>query len=242
MEQERQNYINENIIEKGYNPEELSNFIIRTKGMEINLIPFEELKNLIEEFKNEQLSKTISSVQSKKDYSFDIYSPFEYIINTRKQQESEMIKFENEKKKINVIISEGKIENVGFFSSKIYSFIISSNELNTKVKRTYNDFEWFKNQLNQRYPFILVPPIMKESIFEKININPLNTLNNLNVFKKKDNNNESNKSENDLLELKKRYLTRFINAVLRKKILRTSPLTFEFLKLEQKDFENYKKA
>ena len=168
MEQERQNYINENIIEKGYNPEELSNFIIRTKGMEINLIPFEELKNLIEEFKNEQLSKTISSVQSKKDYSFDIYSPFEYIINTRKQQESEMIKFENEKKKINVIISEGKIENVGFFSSKIYSFIISSNELNTKVKRTYNDFEWFKNQLNQRYPFILVPPIMKESIFEKI--------------------------------------------------------------------------
>ena len=99
MEQEKQNYINENIIEKGYNPEELSNFIIRTKGMEINLIPFEELKNLIEEFKNEQLSKTISSVQSKKDYSFDIYSPFEYIINTRKQQESEMIKFENEKKK-----------------------------------------------------------------------------------------------------------------------------------------------
>ena len=242
MELERQHYINANIIEKGYNPEELSNFITRTKGMEINSIPFDELKNLIEQFKNEQLSKTISSVQLQKDYSFDIYSPFEYIINTRKQQESEMIKFENENKKINVTISEAKIENGGFFSPKIYSFMISSNELNTKVKRTYNDFEWFKNQLNERYPFILIPPIIKEGIFEKININPLNTLNNLNLFKKKDTDNENNKNEKDLLELKQRYLTRFIKAVLRKKILRTSPLTFEFLKLEQKDFENYKKS
>ena len=60
MEQERQHYINENIIEKGYNPDELFNFITRTKGMEINLISFDELKNLIEQFKNEQLSKTIS--------------------------------------------------------------------------------------------------------------------------------------------------------------------------------------
>jgi hypothetical protein len=242
MEQERQHYINENIIEKGYNPDELFNFITRTKGMEINLISFDELKNLIEQFKNEQLSKTISSIQSKKDYSFDIYSPFEYIINTRKQQESEMMELENENKKINITISEPKIENGGFFSPKIYSFIISSNELNTKVKRTYDDFEWFKNQLNERYPFILIPPIIKEGIFEKININPLNTLNNLNVFKKKDTNNESNKNENYLLELKQRYLTRFFKAVLRKKILRTSPLTLEFLKLEQKDFEKYKKT
>ena len=31
MEQERQHYINENIIEKGYNPDELFNFITRTK-------------------------------------------------------------------------------------------------------------------------------------------------------------------------------------------------------------------
>ena len=96
-----------------------------------------------------------------------------------------MMELENENKKINITISEPKIENGGFFSPKIYSFIISSNELNTKVKRTYDDFEWFKNQLNERYPFILIPPIIKEGIFEKININPLNTLNNLNVFKKK---------------------------------------------------------
>ena len=243
-EKERQQYINSTIIEKGYNPEKLSNFITRIKGTDINSISFEELKILIEQFKNEELSKTILSVNLKKDNNnlFNLYSPCEYNIETAIQQESEMLKLEREKKKINVIINEPKIESSGFFTQKIYSFVISSEELNSKVKRTYNDFEWFKNQLNQRYPFILVPPIMKESIFEKININPLNTLNNLNVFKKKDNNNESNKSENDLLELKKRYLTRFINAVLRKKILRTSPLTFEFLKLEQKDFENYKKA
>ena len=177
-EKERQQYINSTIIEKGYNPEQLSNYI--------NSISFEELKILIEQFKNEELSKTILSVNLKKDNNnlFNLYSPCEYNIETAIQQESEMLKLEREKKKINVIINEPKIESSGFFTQKIYSFVISSEELNSKVKRTYNDFEWFKNQLNQRYPFILVPTIMKESIFEKININHLNTLNNLNVMKK----------------------------------------------------------
>jgi hypothetical protein len=38
-----------------------------------------------------------------------------------------------------------------------------------------------------------------------------------------------------------RYLNKFMNGILRKKILRTSPITYEFLVLEQKDFEKYKK-
>ncbi len=241
-EKERQQYINSTLIEKGYNPEQLSNFITRIKGTDINSISFEELKILIEQFKNEELSKTILSVNLKKDNNnlFNLYSPCEYNIETAIQQESEMLKLEREKKKINVIINEPKIESSGFFTQKIYSFVISSEELNSKVKRTYNDFEWFKNQLNQRYPFILVPPIMKESIFNKISFNTLNTLNSLNVFKRKNSNSENN--ENELLECKTRYLNKFINAVLRKKILRTSPLTLEFLKLEEKDFEQYKKG
>ena len=64
-EKERQQYINSTIIEKGYNPEQLSNFITRIKGTDINSISFEELKILIEQFKNEELSKTILSVNLK---------------------------------------------------------------------------------------------------------------------------------------------------------------------------------
>ena len=38
-----------------------------------------------------------------------------------------------------------------------------------------------------------------------------------------------------------RYLNKFMNGILRKKILRTSPITYEFLILKQEDFEKYKK-
>ena len=36
-----------------------------------------------------------------------------------------------------------------------------------------------------------------------------------------------------------RYLNKFMNAIIQKKILRTSPLLFEFLSLESKKFKSY---
>ena len=37
-QQEKQKYINDNIIEKGYNPEDLSNFITRLKRVSIEAL------------------------------------------------------------------------------------------------------------------------------------------------------------------------------------------------------------
>ena len=37
-EKQKMEYINDNIIEKGYNPEELSNFIIKTIGIKFEII------------------------------------------------------------------------------------------------------------------------------------------------------------------------------------------------------------
>lgn len=45
-------YINENIIEKGYNPEELSNFVIKKTGIPMENISFSRLKEMIENFKD----------------------------------------------------------------------------------------------------------------------------------------------------------------------------------------------
>ena len=41
--------------------------------------------------------------------------------------------------------------------------------------------------------------------------------------------------------MKVRYLIRFMNGILRKKILRTSPITLHFLTLDESNFEKYKK-
>ena len=250
MQQEKQKYINENIIDKGYNPEDLSNFIIQKKAVNLDEISLKDLKILIEEFKNERLSlsipiliklenqnieiknnkenkikekekeneikeKEIKEKEIEKEESLyeKLYPSGNYEFETKKQQESIMFNLEKENKKINIIISEPQnIEKSGFFYQKTINFIcnISSKELNSNVKRTYSDFEWFKNQLNLRYPFILISPLIKSINFYKLDSNG-----------------------------KIRYLNRFIKGILRKKIIRTSPLTYEFLTLDKKDFDIY---
>jgi hypothetical protein len=236
MQQEKQKYINDNIIDKGYNPEDLSNFISQKKATNLDEISLKELKVLIEEFKNERLSLSISKliesenknkeiknnkeneikekVKVKEESLFDkLYPNGDYEFETKKQQESIMFDLEKENKKINIIISEPQnIEKSGFFYQKTVNFIcnISSKELNSNVKRNFRDFEWFKNQLNLRYPFILISPLIKSINFYKLDSNG-----------------------------KIRYLNRFIKGILRKKIIRTSPLTYEFLTLEKKKFDDY---
>ena len=44
----KQQYINEQIIEKGYNPEDLSNFVSRRRGVKLDDLPFNALKKSIE--------------------------------------------------------------------------------------------------------------------------------------------------------------------------------------------------
>jgi hypothetical protein len=236
MQQEKQKYINDNIIDKGYNPEDLSNFISQKKATNLDEISLKELKVLIEEFKNERLSLSIpkliesenknkeiknnneneikEKVKVKEESLFDkLYPNGDYEFETKKQQESIMFNLEKENKKINIIISEPQnIEKSGFFYQKTVNFIcnISSKELNSNVKRTFSDFEWFKNQLNLRYPFILISPLIKSINFYKLDSNG-----------------------------KIRYLNRFIKGILRKKIIRTSPLTYEFFTLEKNEFDKY---
>ena len=235
MEQEKQQYINDNLIEKGYNPDDLFNYCYRLKGIGIENLSLNELKNMIENFKNEQLIISLQSLKNKKEKKltpFEIlYSDCEFISETAKQQETKMMEFEKEKKKLNIKIIEPKKEKGSLFSKDQITFQIVTEELNSKVKRNYSDFEWYKNQLNLRYPFILVPPLIKDAFYSNIN---------LSFFSKKKNE-ENNIEEQENLNMRIRYLNKFMNGILRKKILRTSPITYEFLVLEQKDFEKYKK-
>ena len=110
--------------------------------------------------------------RDKKATPFEVlYSDCEYNCITGKQKDNLLTEFEKNKKKLNVIIEEPKIEKGNFFSKDQFIFSVITKEFNTNVKRYYSDFEWFKNQLNSRYPFILVPTIIKEAFFFNINLN-----------------------------------------------------------------------
>ena len=151
--QEKMKYISANILEKGYNPEDLSNFVIKKIGKPIESITLDQLKKLIEQFKDESLVDTYQNLnvnqdvdepkQEIKEVQEDpLYSAMTYEIKTQTQQENELLKLDKEKKRIKIIVSDPKKEKTkGLFKKDIYTYKIECPEIKTEVRRSYADFE-----------------------------------------------------------------------------------------------------
>ena len=222
-------YINENIIKKGFNYEELSNFIIKNSEISMENMSLEQLKTMIEKFKEQSIQNhhqtiKIKEIEKKEKSSFDIlYSNQSYDIKTQTPQKNKIIEIDTNKEKLSILISDPKKEKNGtFFSRPIFSYKISTPLLEKVVRRTYADFEWLRDQLVLNYTFRIVPLLIKE-----------NNLINMNIIDKTD--------TEELMEAKKiKYLSNFIEKILERKIFRTSSLLFDFLYLDDNEFKKYK--
>ena len=221
-DEEKRKYINDNIISKGYNLEDLSSSITMRTGLTINEINLDTLKKEIEFYKTQSLKESNKSTKANKvggktlkdDFLKELYEPENIDIKTATQLESKLTEFEKQQKKINPVVKDGIQQKAsGLFSSKFtYSFTLECPELETKVTRTLDDFIFFQNELNERYPFRSIPPMLPE--------------------KYKDNSYTS--------EFLTRYLNRFLEHCVNRKILRTSPITLEFLELDNENWAVYK--
>jgi hypothetical protein len=101
---EKQKYINDNIIAKGYNLEDLSRSITVRTGLTINEISLDTLKKEVEFYKTQQLkesyrvAKEMKAGKTKKDDIItELYSPEQFSIKTQKNPESDLTKLESEK-------------------------------------------------------------------------------------------------------------------------------------------------
>lgn len=225
----KQQYINEHIIEKGYNPEDLSNFVSRTRGVKVEDLPLKILEKSIEHFKNEKLNQTYSSfthttkkeekkkVPKKEVPLFDIlYAPNTYELICKPQEDNPLNLLEKQKIKIKILISEPKkIQTGGLFGNTILMFPVSCKDINSLVHRTYQDFEWLQMKLADQYPLRYIPPLKK---FPKL-------------FDKGDESSVSSRI---------RYLNKFFDSICRKKILRTSLILYAFLTLPEEKFQKLK--
>jgi len=211
---EKEKYIQENIISKGFKLDDLSCSITAHAGLTINEINLDTLKKEVESFKNEQAKEAAKATKLKNLEEINLYSSEHYILTTHKQLENKLTKLNDENKKINpLIVGSHEEKTGGLLSKKItYYFNIKCPELNTEVARTLEDFEFFQKTLVERYRFKFIPPIFPK-----------------------------NKDKVYSHELYKRYLNRFLNYISERKILRTSPITLEFLELDSNSFYNYKK-
>ena len=236
-------FINENIIEKGYNPEEVANFTMKTFGVPFESLSLEKLKQVVEEFKDKGLNDTYKTVKlnekkteekkneqkensKKKEKSEKIqtplYAPDSYEVETGYQQENKLIELYRNNNLISIEVSEPQKEGkTGFFSKSYMTYRIQCPQLNSDVRRTYSDFEWFRNQLLIRYPLRVIPPIMKDNVLKQIG----------NVLKLE--------SEEINEQRKLRYLNQFMSCLINKKIIRTSPILYEFLVLNNDLFKTY---
>ena len=177
-----------------------------------------------EEEKEKPKEKEKSKEESKKEIKQNnpLYTPQEYEFKTSPQQKNKLLELSENNKIITITVSEPKKEQVrGFFTKTLYSYRVQCPELNSDVRRTYTDFEWIRNQMVLRYPLRLIPPVMKESVMKTIG----------NIIKQE--------NEEITEQRKIRYLNKFMNSIIQKKILRTSPLLFEFLSLDSKVFKLY---
>jgi hypothetical protein len=238
----KQQYINEQIIEKGYNPEDLSNFVSRRRGVKLEELPFNVLKKSIEQFKNERLNLTYNVSKQKKEEEnkanqvhqakvksiekekvvekekeeslFEqLYSSTTYDLECRAQEENPLKILETQNVRIKITVSDPKkVESTGFFKSTFYTYLVSCKDINSSVRRTYNDFEWLHDRLISQYTYRYVPPLLKYlKIFENTN--------------------------DETINMRIRYLNKFFDELINKRLLRTSLVLYAFLTLPDDKFE-----
>ena len=228
----KQNYINENIISKGYNIEDLSNFVSRTRGVKVEDLPMKILMKVIEQFKNEKLSQTFASFadiksdnkkqnekeKEKEEPLFDIfYAPNAYELSCKSQDENPLNMLEKQNIKLTLEVTEAKknpVKSIFGTSSYFFSYKVNCKDLNTTVYRTYQDFEWLSQKLSEQYPLRCIPPLKKFKIYEV--------------------------EKDDTIPIRIRYINKFLEAICRKKILRSSLLLYSFISLPDEKYNKLK--
>ena len=146
----------------------------------------------------------------KEEHIEELYKPQEIGITLEPKEENKLTELEKNSKTITIKISEENVVKKNLFFSK-FTCKIECPELESSVIRSLDDVEWLKNQLNDKYPIIFIPPIPDKKC-----------LGDAQMFS--------------------RYLQRFFDVIIRRKILRTSTILQEFLTSDESTFENYKKS
>ena len=226
----KQQYLRNEIIDQGYNPDDFSEFMsTKRENEELNLElwSFKDLKNLVDEYKL-KLSQIIdqeNNLQSQNNdnnivkennndnknqiidksniFPEDAFEIYEHIITTVKLEENEI----SNNNEINIKISNPVKINPGFFSSSYYQYTIQTNPLGYKVVRKLSDFSFLQE----------IIPLFNASVF-----NP--PLPNFEFGLK------------DFSPKKMLLLENYMNCLMENKFFRTLHIIFEFLTLSQEDW------
>ena len=242
--QEKQNYLRQNIIDKGYDAGIFVEFLIGKKGEEGSDVAnwsLPDLKNVVQEFiqlnngqgqeennninnnieknDNNNKNKQIENIQQNKIEECN-YG----IINTINMP---CLKVNNNEISNcnNIKITVGNFEKVegNFFSKSYVSYLVTTMPFNWNVRRRFSDFEWLRQTLINNYNYCLIPSVPKKPK----NLNKL----------------MNEKYDKEFLSKRSRNFEKFLNYIIIDPILKNTQIIYDFLKLDNDDeFQKIKKA
>ena len=275
LTEEKQNYLRENILEKGYDGNTFVSFLIEKRGEEgadIANWSLPDLKAEVAEFiylneqknsnENEQdnqnqINENINNSENENKNLEDNNNSEEN--NKKEENNKDWVDYENDKNnknnKNNVsmgsygiknftlihcekvpnnkisysdnvqikVDSFEKVEEKKLFSKGYITYSIVTMPFNWKVKRRFNDFEWFHQVLVNNYNYCLIPSIPKK----KKNLNKIVT----------------DKFDEAFLRRRARKFEKFLNHLINHPILKNLNVVYEFLSIEKDDdFQKKKKS
>ena len=190
--QEKQAYLRENVLEKGYDADEFMSFLKSKKGengLDLNNWTLNELKNSVKFFilqkideepgeeinKNDEIENNangdMAQVKENSNSNF---------INENNNEIKSQLKEENleiEQCLISETTPLSKIDNVkiklsspkkiegGLFQKSYILYEVFTEPYNYKTYKRYSDFDWLRKALSIIYPNCVLPPLTKKNIF-----------------------------------------------------------------------------
>ena len=274
LTEEKQNYLRENILEKGYDGNTFVAFLIEKRGeegAEIANWSLPDLKAQVAEFislneqnksiennqdNQNQLNENINNNENVNNINLEENNNTEQINKKEEENKNDWVEYENVKNdktddvpvdnygiknyritrcktipnnKIsyseNVQIkvdSFEKVEEKKIFSKGYITYTIVTLPINWKVKRRFNDFEWFHQILVNNYNYCLIPSTPKK----KKNLNKIVT----------------DKFDEAFLRRRSRKFEKFLNHLINHPILKNLNVVYDFLSIEKDDdFQKKKK-
>ena len=232
---QKQLFLRENILDKGYNADNFMNLLHSKKGesgLDLNNWTMDELSSVVSEFTSmtnqneDENNNTNNSSQNKNNVESDEYYEQMCLQKLREQKLKEEAEYgkcskiemsELSKKnniKINISFPE-KIDK-GLFTKSFTSYLVETLPFKFQVRKRFSDFEWLQNILNTQFSNYVIPSIPHKNYGDRFT---------------------------EALILKRtRMLKKFLDGLLVHPTMKHSEILYDFLSVNsEEDFEEVKK-
>ena len=238
---EKQTFLRENILEKGYDPEDFMKLLQSKKGelgLDLSSWSMDELREAVKEFTKENSgfedgNENISPGNLPKDendennfppadeiYDLDKFSKDHPEGSGPKEEYGKcaITEFTQFSDKDNIVVKVTNPEKVsgGIFSKSFISYTLETQPFNFKSKKRYSDFLWLRKTLSLMYSNCVIPPLCKKNYVDRFN--------------------------ETLINKRMRSIEKFLNGLLIHPLIKNSQILFDFLSVEnEEDFYKKKK-